>query len=633
MANSNNIMALTQVRNNVTRSGFDLSRSFNFTAKAGELLPVCCLPILPDDDVNFSLQSFARTQPLNSSAFARMRGYFNFYFVDMHLLWNKFPTSITQMRTNLQHASGPVLSDNVPLPTDLPYITSQQIAEYVTSLGTDTNQFGFSRALATCKLLEYLGYGDFYWYCDGDIPLVPGNPGAGTVGQFKRPDGKNLGGYTWATAKPYENLKYSVFPLMSYQKVYADYFRYTQWERTNPSTFNLDYLDGGSSFNLDLAVSGFVDSFNFMDMRFANWQRDLLHGVIPQAQYGEAAVVNVATETSLSTATLSVQSKSGTGIDTSANGNNLTTVLGLVGVYDDKFTAGSAGTGVESQASIRNFKLTLPPGTNLGSLSVLALRRAEAAQKWKEIALSAEEDYPSQMMAHWNAKANPYTSHMCSYLGGAVLDLSINEVVNTNLVDNAAPDIKGKGTMSGNGEFTFHSEAAYGFIIGVFHVLPQIDYVTSAPDFSTLLTDVLQFPIPEFDQIGMEAVPAIRGLNPVSVQQLNVPRNLYFGYAPEYIDWKTALDRSVGDFRFSLNNWIIGYSDADLMANTSVDYPDNPNVEADSVKAGFFKVSPSCLDDIFSVRAGSFVNTDSFLIRNYFNINVVRSLDTNGLPY
>lgn len=628
MANSNNIMALKQVRNNVTRSGFDLSRTFNFTAKAGELLPVCCLPVLPDDDVNFSLQSFARSQPLNSSAFARMRGYFNFYFVDMHLLWNKFPTSITQMRTNLQHASGPVLSDNVPLPTDLPYITCQQIAEYVTSLGTDTNQFGFSRALATCKLLEYLGYGDFYWYCDGDIPLVPGNPDAGTVGTFKRPDGNNLGGYTWSTAQPYENLKYSVFPLMAYQKVYADYFRYTQWERTNPSTFNLDYLDGGSSFNLDLAVSGFVDSFNFMDMRFANWQRDLLHGVIPQAQYGEASVVDI--NVSSDSITLSASDN----LDGSQPAFlSVSRSPGGVNPSNVGYSSGAIVSGTNaSPTSVSPVTFDLAaPGS--GSLSVLALRRAEAAQKWKEIALAAEEDYPSQMMAHWNAKANPYTSHMCSYLGGAVLDLSINEVVNTNLVDNAAPDIKGKGTMSGEGSFNFHSEAAYGFIIGVFHVLPQVDYVTSAPDFSTLLTDVLQFPIPEFDQIGMEAVPAIRGLNPVSVQKLNVPQNLYFGYAPEYIDWKTALDRSVGDFRFSLNNWIIGYSDADLMANTSVDYPDNPNVEADSVKAGFFKVSPSCLDDIFSVRAGSFVNTDSFLIRNYFNINVVRSLDTNGLPY
>lgn len=631
MANSNNIMSLKQVRNNVTRSGFDLSRTFNFTAKAGELLPVCCLPILPDDDVNFSLQSFARTQPLNSSAFARMRGYFNFYFVDMHLLWNKFPTSITQMRTNLQHASGPVLSDNVALPTDLPYITCQQIAEYVTSLGTDTNQFGFSRALATCKLLEYLGYGDFYWYCNGDIPLVPGNPDAGTVGTFKRPDGNYLGGYTWATAKSYENLKYSVFPLMAYQKVYADYFRYTQWERTNPSTFNLDYLDGGSSFNLDLAVSGFVDSFNFMDMRFANWQRDLLHGVIPQAQYGEAAIAPI---DDISLNNVMIQNVAPSALANNAVAKTYEDSVGSSVLQLGKSASGTLPSDAVSGSTFWNILSSSGSSPKVSAgLSVLALRRAEAAQKWKEVALAAEEDYPSQMMAHWNAKANPYTSHMCSYLGGAVLDLSINEVVNTNLVDNAAPDIKGKGTMSGNGNFNFHSEAAYGFIIGVFHVLPQVDYVTSAPDFSTLLTDVLQFPIPEFDQIGMEAVPAIRGLNPVSVQKLNVPQNLYFGYAPEYIDWKTALDRSVGDFRFSLNNWIIGYSDADLMANTSVDYPDNPNVEADSVKAGFFKVSPSCLDDIFSVRAGSFVNTDSFLIRNYFNINVVRSLDTNGLPY
>ena len=66
-----NIMSLKDIRNSVTRSGFDLSRKFNFTAKAGEILPVFCMPYLPEDDVNINIQSFIRTQPLNSSASTR----------------------------------------------------------------------------------------------------------------------------------------------------------------------------------------------------------------------------------------------------------------------------------------------------------------------------------------------------------------------------------------------------------------------------------------------------------------------------------------------------------------------------------------------------------------------------------
>lgn len=284
-----NIMNIAQIRNKPSRNGFDLSEKINFTAKCGELLPVWWTPVLPTDSVRGKIQSFVRTQPLNSSAFARLRGYYDFYFVPFSQMWNKFNTAITQMNTNLQHASGPVLSDNVAMSGDLPYITAQQIAEYIYSLGASVNAFGFSRALLTCKLLEYLGYGDFYYYVSAAVEI----DGVSVSGIY-RPDGTPLGGYQWTDEQRLmENLMFSPFPLMAYQKIYADYNRYTQWERSNPSTFNCDYVTGSSDYNLDLTVSGFTDSFNFLDIRYCNWQRDLFHGVLPQAQYGEASVAEI----------------------------------------------------------------------------------------------------------------------------------------------------------------------------------------------------------------------------------------------------------------------------------------------------------------------------------------------------
>ncbi len=276
-----------------------------------------------------------------------------------------------------------------------------------------------------------------------------------------------------------------------------------------------------------------------------------------------------------------------------------------------------------------------------GGLSILALRRAEAAQKWKEIALAAEEDYKSQIRAHWNTSVSDLLSDMCTYLGGYGVNLDINEVVNTNLQDDAAADLKGKGTMSGQGSFNFDSNGQYGIVMCIFHAMPLLDYVTTGPRFGTLLTDVTQFPIPEFDKIGMEQVPVVRAINPfVGYFGTSIPSSVqnigFLGYAPQYIDWKTSYDRSLGDFRFTLPNWIIGFDDADFFANDNADFDNNPNVDTSSsgsVSAGFFKVSPSCCDSIFTVTAGSWVNTDCLLSSNFFDIKVVRSLDTNGLPY
>ena len=82
-------MSLKSLRNKTSRNGFDLSSKRNFTAKPGELLPVKCWEVLPGDKWSIDLKSFTRTQPLNTAAFARMREYYDFYFVPYNLLWNR----------------------------------------------------------------------------------------------------------------------------------------------------------------------------------------------------------------------------------------------------------------------------------------------------------------------------------------------------------------------------------------------------------------------------------------------------------------------------------------------------------------------------------------------------------------
>lgn len=159
-----NIMNLTAVRNKPSRNGFDLSQKINFTAKVGELMPVWWTPVLPTDSLRVQVNNFIRTQSLNSAAFARMRGYFDFYFVPFSQMWQHFNTAVTQMNTNLQYASGPVISDNTALSGQLPYFTCEQVAKYIISLAQKKNAFGFFRSTMTCRLLEYLGYGNFYPY-------------------------------------------------------------------------------------------------------------------------------------------------------------------------------------------------------------------------------------------------------------------------------------------------------------------------------------------------------------------------------------------------------------------------------------------------------------------------------------
>lgn len=598
-----NIMNLTAVRNKPSRNGFDLSQKINFTAKVGELMPVWWTPVLPTDSLRVKVNNFIRTQSLNSAAFARMRGYFDFYFVPFSQMWQHFNTAVTQMNTNLQYASGPVISDNKALSGQLPYFTCEQVARYIISLGQKMNAFGFFRSTMTCRLLEYLGYGNFYPY---------------------DPNGSQK--WTWEEHPMLNNLALSPFPLMSYQKIYADYNRYTQWERTNPSTFNMNYITGNGDLNLDLMVSGFTDTFNFLDLRYSNWQKDLFHGVLPVAQYGEASVVPLGGEMSV--------------IPINEFASPLFEGKGA-GISEGDYVvlsreAGTGGFRFKTEEGIflgwNDPQLKVPAANNNLSLSILALRRAEAAQKWKEVSLASEEDYPAQIGAHWGEKPSDFLSGMCRYLGGITSNLDINTITNTNLADDNAALQRATGTFNAVGGIKFDSAGQYGIVMCVFRALPILDYTTTGVYFGATLTDVTDFPIPEFDRIGMESVPVCRALNPALETPSSPPikADTYFGYAPRYIDWKTAVDVSRGEFTNTLESFVMKFNDDDLLAADSVDYPDNPNVESDSVKAGFFKVNPHTVDTLFAVDADK---ADHLLCSTFFDVKVVRSLDTNGLPY
>lgn len=599
-----NIMSMADIKNRPSRNGFDLSFKKNFSAKAGELLPVMCKVVVPGDSININLKSFTRTQPLNTSAFARMREYFDFYFVPFDQMWNKFGTVVTQMNQNIQHASGPDYEDNLELSGLLPYLTCQQIADYVNAISNaqhKNNAFGFNRGNLTVKLLQYLGYGDFSAY------LTKAN--------------------TWASKPMLQNLNMSVFPLMAYQKIYADFYRYTQWETTNPSTFNCDYVKGTADLNLNISSYPKSADINYFDVRYCNYMKDLFHGVLPQAQFGSEAVVPMNGNVSLTA--------QGSPIFTAPS--DPTGITSPASVALNASSSGDFGTlAVEGNGGDYVPAVWKDPGLSVESsdfyLSILALRQAEFLQKWKEVAASGEQDYKSQIQKHWGVSVSDYLSHQVRYLGGCATSLDINPVVNNNITGDNAADIAGLGTFSGNGSIHFESKAEYGIIMCIYHVLPIVDYVGSGVEHHCTLTDATSFPIPEMDKIGMELVPMVRVMNP-NTTVLGVNDTTFLGYAPRYIDWKTSVDRSVGAFASTLKTWCLPADDNLLSAAAATGFPETSDVKENSVGAGFFKVNPSVVDPLFAVTADSTVDTDEFLVSSFFDIKAVRNLDVNGLPY
>ena len=590
-----NIMNMVNLKNNVHRSGFDLSRRNCFTATVGEILPVMCEEVLPGDKWRINMREFMRTAPVQTATFGRVRQYYDFYFVPYNLLWDKWESWIMQTK-NAFHAKS-VSAPVDEFPTH-PYLSMSMVLTLLTNMQDQDSKYYLDYNLAsrpkgshlvydsTTKLLQYLGY-----------PVVKS---AGITG----------------------DLALNPFPLLAYQKIYQDYFRFSQWEDAAPWTYNLDYILNKSDLEINISAlsSGAVAKQPSMfTMRYCNLDKDYFNGLLPSPQYGDTAMAgpisldlsnvisanlhrDIFKTEGRAFLPMGFQSVDGT------EGKNYDSRVRVNGT-----TASVGGSWVESvNLRLKDGSPFNVSGESSMGLSILLLRQAEALQKWKEITLSGDLDYKTQLQKHWNVNVSDDNSYMCRYLGGIANNIDISEVINTNLVDSSSEaEIHGKGVSASNGNINFTSHQ-YGVIMCVYHCKPIIEWNADnvLPRMLTK-TKATDYAIPEFDQIGMESV--LRGQFIYNAAQ-NWSQPI--GYAPRYIDYKTSFDRINGEFQDTLKPWVIPHT------ITATD--------GNAITYKTFKVAPSILDNMFGVNASE---ADQFRCTAYFQVSAVRNLDRDGLPY
>ena len=125
---------------------------------------------MPGDKYKFNVEYFTRTQPVETSAYTRLREYFDFYAVPLRLLWKSAPSVLTQMQ-DINQIQAVSLTQNLALGTYLPSTTLERLSNVLRYMGSTNsvspgdsgryvNMFGFSRSDLAFKLLNYLGYGN-----------------------------------------------------------------------------------------------------------------------------------------------------------------------------------------------------------------------------------------------------------------------------------------------------------------------------------------------------------------------------------------------------------------------------------------------------------------------------------------
>lgn len=566
----------------VHRSSFDLSSKKLFTAKVGEILPCYWQIAIPGNKYRISSDWFTRTVPVNTAAYTRIKEYYDFYAVPLRLISRALPQAFTQTLDYMTSASSG--DKNTAALSSVPYTTMTQFNNLLLALNAlDTpksrDDAGLPLSYGSCKLLDMLGYGSMIDKSStGKAAITEKYLGLDNLG-----DGDNPLVY-------FVSQTVNILPILAYQKIYFDFFSNAQWEKHLAYAYNVDYWPGTSYITL------YPD---MLKMRYANYPKDYFMGILPSSQYGSVAVLPSLFSSSYPSNSVLVVSddrSSVSGVENKAN---------------------SASVSVSGQSS------SLRPSFINSDLSALSIRATEYLQRWKEVVQFSSKDYSDQMAAQFGIKAPEYMGNHAHYIGGWSSVININEVVNTNLdTDSSQASIAGKGVSSKSGHvLTYDCGAEHQVIMCVYHAVPMLDWELTGQAPQLTVTAVSDFPQPAFDQLGMQAVPALNLQN-------NPGRAVAgsLGYNLRYWQWKSCIDTVHSGFRRGaayqfwaapLDGWHV------LTSSGALSYQS-------------MKVRPQQLNSIFVPQidsANCSVAFDQLLCNVNFQVYAVQDLDRNGLPY
>ena len=678
---ANKVLGMHRLKNKVNRNAFDLSHRHMFTAQPGELLPVFSQWVNPNETFKIGYNGKTRTAALNTDAFTRIRENIQYYFVPFQSLWKYFEQQVNNLTMGdagqniSKFASSSTEASKIS--TSLPYISYKDLANwliemyyearravsyYVSNYTSGRSASGFKsycdsssdhsdvfvcdgyRLCRAAKLLMSLGYGNFSTVIQYDIYAM--------AEQFL------ASGETWSEAKfqssPFaltldrfevssllNSPNLSIFPLLAYHKICNDHYRNEKWQPFEPWTCNIDYLSPSDNMN----AFSFINKATFsklqtsiLDLENSNLPIDYFTSVLPCAQYGDESAVSIGlnnvdavlriTDSAHNTKGAIFSGSSYTAGD-SLQKENVEPVTVQNGYVAPVRTA---GTGLHLVGFSGNL-------TADASMKISALRSATALQKYKEIQNSNDPDFAAQVLAHFGIKPK-VDSRTSVFIGGDDKTLSINPQVNTNFQNGGEPEIKaiGVGDLSAGCKFT---STTYGMIIGIYRAIPQLDYSHVGIDRNLFKTDATDFPIPEFDSVGMQtqyrcelSAPLIglsTSLDKVSSSSSPVDMSLTYGYAPRYAELKSARDYFEGGFCGTYSSWVTGY-DAEFLRLWRRNQGSQSTADYGSID-DLFKCRPSLLYPIFVNQWSGTVNDDKLLIGSVNTCVAVRPFSMYGLPY
>lgn len=669
------VLGRAQLYNKVSLNAFDLSHRNVFSSSVGELLPVGALEMLPNEKATIKPNWFSRAQALVSDSFGRLTENVQSFFVPYTSLWRFAAQSmLSSIAVNLNGESDSRISVSPAVQaargTKLPYFLLSDLYAWcgiyellfyrlsavlggtvsvsgsmkTTCLGKDT----FNRSISSARLFSYLGYGSFKEILNPALRQEKGfrwdesDPLRGEVRIYPLTQNGMQQLDDLLNCLYEDDKEVCAFRLLAYHKIYNDFYRNDVWTGYNARNCNIDYVLPSSphvlgssyftgdgllglyrklktnldkqttvgtvlkAFNDTISASSYYNFFfrggasSVFDLEVSNFELDYVNGILPSPQYGDASRVNIST-TANPTTDAAVSVKQGNG----------SVVIGAQSAY-------SPGT--------------LADDKRLG-FSIKDLRVASSLQKFREIAASHDNDYSSQVLAHFGV-APQDDIYRTYFVGGSTSVMQVDTQVNQNLAGENSAVRGGIANAQGGYSCTYKSNT-YGVLLSLYRIVPVIDYGNDGLCEQVATTRIDSLPIPEMDSNGFVAQRAFRATDyvyqsPEDSSEYAVQDGVY-GYSVPYLDYKVAKDVTNGDICYTLNTKVVGRSSVGVFNNP------RPGSSSDSGPfedmENYFLCVPQSCDSIFVNNNHSLISDDQFYTNMQMNVSIVRPLSVHGLPF
>lgn len=295
-------------------------------------------------------------------------------------------------------------------------------------------------------------------------------------------------------------------------------------------------------------------------------------------------------------------------------------------ILDSVSTLG-VNTPLSSDAQIQPFipslrgQASIPSNTLSVSFDINELRYANALQRYLE-RLATGGNRPAEFyLSMYGVRIDDLRIGQPLYLGGGKTDILITDVQQKASYTDSEDVSTPLGTLAGDGKVFPQMKINHpyvcdepGVIIGICSIRPEINYQQGLPRDKQLFSH-FDYPNPLFSQLGEQPVyESELYIKPdINNDPRDIPRNNdnIFGYQSPYAYKKFKRNEVHGDFKTSLNHWLLGQS-----------FSDSPKLNADFVT----------VDQDYSIFAVTDPTVHHYLCELYNNYDVERTLPDFVIP-